>query len=211
MHHANTSTLGRRKKKEYTNQRVNSICRHACIKTRLLLGFAKTKESMTERISSMCREYIQQTGLLLDVAKYKESTTQGPNVMDGHMSRRGVPRQHLLLGPTKNATRTVWHTWAHTHSDTTHTTHHTEHAHRSTGATWPKTPQTPHNTGTPVNRSQTPNTKHRAPSAHTGEQEPIGPGHRTHCTTHHKSTPENRSQKAQDTTHKTPHTERAHQ
>ena len=36
-----------------TNQRVSSICRHACIKTRLLLGVAYNKEFKTKRISSV--------------------------------------------------------------------------------------------------------------------------------------------------------------
>ena len=43
--------LGVAKCKESTNERVNSIHRHACIKTRLLLGVAKTKESRTGRKS----------------------------------------------------------------------------------------------------------------------------------------------------------------
>ena len=42
-------------------------------------------------------------------------------------------------------------------------------------------------------------------------QEPRGPGHCAHKATHRASAPVNRSQVAQDTTHATQHTERAHQ
>ena len=48
--------------------------------------------------------------------------------------------------------------------DTVHATQHTERAQRRTGAGRPRTPHTQHNTT----------------SGHTGEQEPGGPGHRTH-------------------------------
>ena len=40
-----------------------------------------------------------------------------------------------------------------------------------------------------------------APSEHTGEQEPTGPGDSTRNTTHRGGTPVNRSQVAQDTAH----------
>ena len=53
-------------------------------------------------------------------------------------------------------------------------------------------------------------TQHHAQGVHTGEQEPGGPGHRAHNTTHRACTPVNTSQKAQDTAHAPPHTERAH-
>ena len=52
---------------------------------------------------------------------------------------------------------------------------------------------------------RTRNPQHNTPSKHTGEQEPIGPGHRT---AHRASTPVNKSQGAQDTVHATQHTER---
>ena len=42
----------------------------------------------------------------------------------------------------------------------------------------------------------TAHTQHNAPSEHTGEQEPSGPGHRTWHTTHGASTSVNRSQVA---------------
>ena len=58
-----------------------------------------------------------------------------------------------------------------------------ERAHQCRGAKWPGTPQKQHNT----------------PSRHTGEQEPGGPGHRTHNTTHRAGTAVNRSQEAKDT------------
>ena len=45
---------------------------------------------------------------------------------------------------------------------------------------------------------------------HTGEQEPIGPGHRTRNKKNRANTLVNRSQLAQDTAHATQHTERAH-
>ena len=48
------------------------------------------------------------------------------------------------------------------------------------------------------------------PSGHTGEQEPSGPGHRTHNTTNQAGTPVNRGQLAQDTAQAKQHTERAH-
>ena len=55
-------------------------------------------------------------------------------------------------------------------------------------------------------------TAHRgnAPSGHTGEQEPSGPGHCTRNTTNHAGTPVNRSQVAQDTAEAKQHIERAH-
>ena len=43
--------------------------------------------------------------------------------------------------------------------------------------------------------------QHNAPSGHTGEQEPSGPGHRTSKATHRAGTLVNRSQVAQDTAH----------
>ena len=49
-----------------------------------------------------------------------------------------------------------------------------------------------------------------APSKHTGEQEPSGPGHCTSNTTHRAGTPENRSQEAQDTTNGPRRTDHAH-
>ena len=45
---------------------------------------------------------------------------------------------------------------------------------------------------------------------HTGEQEPSGPGHCRHNTTHQTSTPVNGSQVAQDAAHITQRSERAH-
>ena len=56
---------------------------------------------------------------------------------------------------------------------------------------------------------ETENTR-TAHSAHTGEREPSGPGHRTRNTTHRASTPVNRSQVAQDTADATQQTARAH-
>ena len=53
-------------------------------------------------------------------------------------------------------------------------------------------------------------TKSNTPSGRTGEQEPSGPGHRTHHTTHPAGAPVNGSQVAQDTAQTTHHTERAH-
>ena len=44
-------------------------------------------------------------------------------------------------------------------------------------------------------------TQHNKPSGHTGEEEPSGPGHRTHNTMHGASTPVNRSKVALDTAH----------
>ena len=78
--------------------------------------------------------------------------------------------------------------------DTVHATQHTERAHRWTGAKWPRTLHTQHNTQ----------------SGHTGEQEPSGPGHRTHNTTHPVGRPVIRSQVAQDTAQAKQHIERAH-
>ena len=78
--------------------------------------------------------------------------------------------------------------------DTAHVTHRTERTNQRTGAIRPRTPHTQHN----------------APSGNTGEQEPSGPGHRTHNATHRAGTPVNRSQVAQDTEHTTQCTERAH-
>ena len=53
-------------------------------------------------------------------------------------------------------------------------------------------------------------TPHNTPSGRIGEQEPSGPGHRTHNTTHRAGASVNRSQVAQDTAHTTQHTEPAH-
>ena len=49
-----------------------------------------------------------------------------------------------------------------------------------------------------------------APSGHTGEQEPSGPGHRTSNSTHQAGTPVNKSQVAQGSAHATQHAEGAH-
>ena len=49
-----------------------------------------------------------------------------------------------------------------------------------------------------------------APSGHTGEQEPSGPGHLTSKTTHRAGTLVNTSQVAQDTAHAKQHAEQAH-
>ena len=76
---------------------------------------------------------------------------------------------------------------------TAHETQPTERAHRGTGAEWPRTPHPQHKT-----RSQ-----------HTGEQQPSGPGQRTHNTMHQAGTRVNRSQVARETAHATQHTERA--
>ena len=84
----------------------------------------------------------------------------------------------------------------------------------------------------PAQQHPTRNPKHSTQSEHTGEQEPSGPGHHTHNTTHragtgvnrsqrgpgHRArdttqwagTPANRSQVAQDTAHTTQRTEQAH-
>ena len=78
--------------------------------------------------------------------------------------------------------------------DTAHAKQHTERAHRWTGAKWPMTPHK----------------QNKAPSRHTGEQEPSGAGHRTRSTTQHAATPVNRSQGTQDTAHATQHTALAH-
>ena len=67
--------------------------------------------------------------------------------------------------------------------DTAHATQRTERAHRWAGAKWPRTPHK----------------QSKGRSAHTGEQEPSGPGHRTLNTTHRAGIPVNRSQMAQDT------------
>ena len=53
-------------------------------------------------------------------------------------------------------------------------------------------------------------TQNNTRSGHIGEQEPSGPGRRTHNTTHRVSTTVNRSQVARDTAHATQPTERAH-
>ena len=63
---------------------------------------------------------------------------------------------------------------------------------------------------TPRQQHPTRNPKHSTQSEHTGAQEPSGPGHRTHSTTHRAGTRVNRSQVAQDTAHTTQHTEPAH-
>ena len=72
--------------------------------------------------------------------------------------------------------------------DVEYTTKNTERADRRTGAKWPRT----------LHRQQ------NTPSLHTGEQGPIGQGHRTH------STSPNCSKVVKDTAHATAHTERAH-
>ena len=77
--------------------------------------------------------------------------------------------------------------------DTVHTTRQTERAHRLTGARWPRILHTQHNTLT----------------GHTGEQEPRGPGHRKHNTTHRAHAPVSKSKEAEDTAHATQYTERA--
>ena len=59
-------------------------------------------------------------------------------------------------------------------------------------------------------RPRTPYTQHHAQSVHTDEQEPEGPGHRTHNTTRRACAPVNWSQGAQDTVHATPDTGLAH-
>ena len=51
--------------------------------------------------------------------------------------------------------------------------------------------------------------QHNAPSGHTGEQEPSGPGHRTGHTRYRAGTLVNRSQVVQDTVHATKSTMRA--
>ena len=99
----------------------------------------------------------------------------------GHRTRNTTHRAGTLANRSQVA------------QDTAHATQCTERAHPRTGAKWPRTPHT----------------KHNAPSEHTGEQEPSGPGHRTGNTTHPASTPVNRSQVAQDTAHATQRTERA--
>ena len=50
----------------------------------------------------------------------------------------------------------------------------------------------------------------KAPSGHTSEQEPSGPGHRTRKATDRAGTQVNRSRVAQDTAHAKQHTEWAH-
>ena len=80
-------------------------------------------------------------------------------------------------------------------------------------------PHTQHNTPSAHTLEQEPrgpghrthNTQHNTPSEHSGEQEPSGPGHRAHNTTGRSNRTENRSQGAQGTAHATQHTERAHQ
>ena len=64
--------------------------------------------------------------------------------------------------------------------DTAHAMQRTKHTHRWTGAKWLRTPHTQCN----------------APSEHTVEQKPSGPGHCTSNTRHRASTPANRSQVA---------------
>ena len=73
--------------------------------------------------------------------------------------------------------------------DTAHATEYAKRAHRRTGAKWPRTSHTRNATdraSTPVNSSQVAqdiaHTQNKALSEHTGEQEPSGPGHRTHAT-----------------------------
>ena len=92
------------------------------------------------------------------------------------------------LSEAKNANRSQ------VAQDTAHPAQHAERAHWLTGAKWPRTPHK----------------QNDAPSGHTGEQEPSGPGHRTSKTTHQAGTPVNRSQVAQDTAHATQHAEPAH-
>ena len=58
--------------------------------------------------------------------------------------------------------------------------------------------------------ARTPRMQHNAKSKHTGEQEPGGVQHRARSTMHRASTPMNSSQVAQDTSHATQHSERAH-
>ena len=78
--------------------------------------------------------------------------------------------------------------------DTAHARQRTQPAHRRTGAKWPSTTHT----------------QDSAPSGHTGEQEPSGPGHRPRRTAHRAGTLVNRSQVAQDTAHAKQRNERAH-
>ena len=52
--------------------------------------------------------------------------------------------------------------------------------------------------------------QHNIQGGHTGEEEPSGPGHRTSKANDGARTPVNESQVAQDITHTTQHTERAH-
>ena len=77
---------------------------------------------------------------------------------------------------------------------TAHATQRTERAHWRTGAKWPRTPHT----------------QHKAPSEHTGEQEPSGPGQSTHNTTHRAGTLVSRSHVAQDTVHAAQSNQSAH-
>ena len=78
--------------------------------------------------------------------------------------------------------------------DTAHTTQHIERGHQGTEDRSPRTPYMQHNT----------------PSGHTDEQEPSGPGHRTHKATRRAGTPVNRSKVAQDTAQAKQRTEQAH-
>ena len=78
--------------------------------------------------------------------------------------------------------------------DTAHATQHAERAHRGPGAKWPRTPHKQNN----------------APSGHTGEQEPNGPGQRTSKTSHQAGTPVNWSQVAQDTAQAKQRSKQAH-
>ena len=73
---------------------------------------------------------------------------------------------------------------SHVAQDTAHTTQSTEPTPRGTRAKWPRTLRA----------------QHRAPSEHTGEQGPSGPGHRTRNTKHQANTPVNRSQVANHAT-----------
>ena len=77
--------------------------------------------------------------------------------------------------------------------DTAQTTQSTEPTQRGTRAKW----------------SGTLRAQHNAPSGHTGEQEPSGPGHRTHNTKHRANRPMNKSQVAHDIAQATQNTERA--
>ena len=79
--------------------------------------------------------------------------------------------------------------------DTAHVTQRTERAHRWTGAKWSK------------DTVQATKGIERADPA---EQEPSGPGHPTHITTHRASTQVNSSQVARDTAHAKQRTKRAH-
>ena len=63
--------------------------------------------------------------------------------------------------------------------------------------------------GTGAKRRRTTHTQHNAPSEHTDEQEPSGPGHGTRNTTQRAGTPVNSSRVAEDNANTTQHTELA--